>query len=169
MRSFSSTDRIGPATRAHFRSSLPWAARKSIPLPFEITRCFKKLNSAAADSENNLGGSTETTCTTSDWTFTRRRSAFARRFARGSNWRDRRIPAQRMPFKSCNPLICHDFSGFTSWLFTQHLRKVLETFTYGCKYRLLGCTQPHRRLLCEPRRLCFPSGSSLRHVPLQRK
>jgi len=26
--------------------------------------------SGQADSENNLGGSSETTCTTSDWTFT---------------------------------------------------------------------------------------------------
>jgi hypothetical protein len=40
------------------------------------TRCYKKLNSAAADSENNLGGSSETICTTSDLTFTRKRSAF---------------------------------------------------------------------------------------------
>jgi hypothetical protein len=33
--------------------------------------------SGQADSENNLGGSSETICITSDWTFTRRRSAFA--------------------------------------------------------------------------------------------
>ena len=32
---------------------------------------LQRLNSAAADSENNLGGSSETTCTTSDWTCTR--------------------------------------------------------------------------------------------------
>ena|ERR1700679_1958550 len=38
-------------------------------------RCYKKLNSAGADSENNLGGSSETICTTSDLTFTRKRSA----------------------------------------------------------------------------------------------
>jgi hypothetical protein len=41
------------------------------------TGCYKKLNSAAADSENNLGGSSETICTTSDSTFTRKRSAIA--------------------------------------------------------------------------------------------
>ena len=41
------------------------------------TRCYKKLNSAGADSENDLGGSSETICTTSDLTFTRRRSATA--------------------------------------------------------------------------------------------
>ena len=33
--------------------------------------------SGEADSENNLGGSSETICITSDWMFTRRRSAFA--------------------------------------------------------------------------------------------
>jgi len=42
------------------------------------TRCYKKLlSSARADSENNLGGSSQTICITSDWTFTRRRSAIA--------------------------------------------------------------------------------------------
>jgi len=39
--------------------------------------CCEKLNSAGADSENYLGGSSETICTTSDLTFTRRRSAIA--------------------------------------------------------------------------------------------
>jgi hypothetical protein len=33
--------------------------------------------SGQADSENNLGGSSETICITSDWTFTRRRSVIA--------------------------------------------------------------------------------------------
>jgi hypothetical protein len=33
--------------------------------------------SAEADSENNLGGSSETICITSDWMCTRRRSATA--------------------------------------------------------------------------------------------
>ena len=38
---------------------------------------LQKLNSAGADSENNLGGSSETICITSDLMFTRRRSAIA--------------------------------------------------------------------------------------------
>ena len=33
--------------------------------------------SGQAESENNLGGSSETTCTTLDWTYTRKRLAFA--------------------------------------------------------------------------------------------
>ena len=45
--------------------------------PRRSARCYKKLNSAGADSENNLGGSLQTICITSDLICTRRRSAIA--------------------------------------------------------------------------------------------
>src|SRR2546426_4104770 len=40
---------------------------------------YKKLNSTNVDSENNHGGSSKDICITSDWMFTRRRSATASR------------------------------------------------------------------------------------------
>ena len=43
----------------------------------EEREVLQRLNSAPADSEKDLGGSSETICITSDLMFTRRRSAIA--------------------------------------------------------------------------------------------
>jgi hypothetical protein len=51
--------------------------------------------SGQADSENNLGGSSETICITSDWKYTRRRSSYCVKDAAGCVHSEGKIDSTR--------------------------------------------------------------------------